>query len=139
MNMEKKHEHEHEHHHDHQDDPVHNLMEGALTLSKKWTYAFHTPISAAELEERITNGLHRVSSLLAVNGAVIGHVKALVQSGEDAVTFSVTRVDTVDRSILGNWTPQRPISACSLTVNILSLAHTEAVTYALLEQIFAQQ
>ena len=131
------HSHAHSHEHGHAGDEVHALLDGALTLSQSWEHTCRTPVSAADLEARVTDGLCQIASLLAENGAVLGHIKALLQSGEDGVALSITRTDTVDRATVGAWPPRHPVDTWSLTVNVLSLAHAEAVTPELLERLFA--
>lgn len=132
-----EHDHEHDHGHGHAGDEVHALLDGALALSQSWEHTCRVPVPAADLEARVTDGLCQVASLLAEDGTVLGHIKAFLQSGEDGVALSITRADTVDRTVVGTWPPQCPVGGWTLTVNVLSLVHTGAITPELLERLFA--
>ena len=139
------HGHSHEHHHDHDhehccghDHPhghdghgAHALLDNALTLSGSWRYPGPVP------EERVEDGLRELAALLAEDGAILGHIKALLQCGENGVAFSITRLDAADRTVVGVWPPPGPEGEWSLTVNVLSLVHTGAVTRKMLEELFS--
>lgn len=142
--------HTHEHEHDHMHGPfctcgchehggadaAHQVMDSALVLSQSWSRTCRPPIPAGELADRVAGGLRHIAALLAEDGVVFGHIKALLRCGGDSVTFSITRLDDVDRITVGCWPPPHPVEAWDLTVNVLSLVNTGAVTGALLEELF---
>lgn len=140
------HQHHHGHRHDHGPDctcgchggqDAHNLIDGALVLSRTWSREGCSPISGAALEGQVTDGLCQIAGLLAEDGVIFGHIKALLRCGEDSVALSITRLDGVDRIAAGTWPPPAPVTGWTLTVNVLSLAHTDAVDLPLLDRLFA--
>ncbi len=62
---------------------------------------------------------------IAVDGAVLGHIKAIVQLAECAVGLSITRIGVVDKTYIGRWKAEETIHGYSLTVNILSVANRD--------------
>ena len=148
--MSHMHDHGHDHAHSHGHgpdcpcgchnpggaDPARKLLEGALVLSRSWSRTSSPAIPAAELADRVAGGLRHIAALLAENGVVFGHIKALLRCGTDSVTFSITRLDNVDRITVGGWPPPQPVEAWELTVNVLSLVDNGTVDYALLEELF---
>lgn len=140
-------EHHNEHHHDHGPDcacgchggrDAHALIDGALVLSRTWSREGCAPVSGAALEGRVTVSLRQIAALLAEDGVIFGHIKALLRCGEDSVALSITRLDEVDRIAVGAWPPPAPVTGWTLTVNVLSLAHTGAVDLPLLDRLFAE-
>jgi hypothetical protein len=129
-----EHGHDHEHSHDHS---AHAQLDSALTLSRSWTHTCAAPRSPAQIEGAVTAALNQVAALLEEDGAILGHIKALAQSGEDGVALSITRTDTVDRTPLGTWDALDRVDQWALTVNVLSLIHTQAVNEEVLERLFA--
>ena len=118
-------------------DAAHALIDGALVLSRTWDRTGVSPVSGEALEERVVSALRRVAALLAEDGVIFGHIKALLRCGADSVALSITRLDAVDRIAVGAWPPPRPVEEWTLTVNVLSLTHTDAVDATLLESLFA--
>lgn len=145
MSREPHNRHDHSHHdhgpgctcgcHGGQD--AHALIDGALVLSRTWSREGCAPISGAALEGRVAASLRQIAALLAEDGVIFGHIKALLRCGEDSVALSITRVDEVDRTAAGAWPPPAPVTGWTLTVNVLSLVHTEAVDLPLLDRLFA--
>ena len=125
------HDHSHKHSHDHGHGGAHALLDNALTLSGSWRYPGPVP------EERVEDGLREIAALLAEGGVILGHIKALLRCGESGIAFSITRLDAVDRTVIGTWPPSGPEGEWSLTVNVLSLVHTGVVTGERLEKLFS--
>ena len=116
---------------------AHALLEGALVLSRSWRREARPPVPAAALEDRVAAGLRRIAVLLAQDGVVLGHVKALLRCGADGVALSVTRTEAVDRTPLGHWPPAAPAAEWTLTVDVLYLVRAAAVDAPLLDHLFA--
>lgn len=130
------HDHHHHHHHDHAGDPAHSLTDNALVLSGKWTARLPEPATAAEVADRVAARLMAVVQPLAVDGAVAGHVKALIQCGSGSMALSVTRLGTVDSAQGMGWKPDTLVRRYDVTVNVLSLLNMDAVTREDLDRLF---
>ena len=126
----------HHHHHDHAGDPAHSLTDNALVLSGKWTARLQEPATAAEVADRVAARLMAVAQPLAADGAVAGHVKALIQCGSGSMALSVTRLGTVDSAQGMGWKPADMVRQYEVTVNVLSLLNTDAVTREDLDRLF---
>ena len=144
------HDHEHENHHHHEHGPdcacgchghthseAEELVEGALRYSRKDTVTLPAPVPAGELEARIGGLLMQAAERLAESGFVLGHIKALLQTDADSVSLSITRLDHIDRTVVGGWEPSAPTGTYTLTVNILSLIHTDAELGDLIAALYA--
>ena len=106
-------DHDHHHHHDHPalaGDPAHSLVDNALVLSGKWTVHLPEPATAAEVAQRVAVRLAALAQPLAVDGAVAGHIKALIACGGQSAALSVTRLGKVDASTMG-WPRTAQVSA----------------------------
>ena len=121
------HDHHH-HHHDHAGAPAHSLTDNALVLSGKWAVRLPEPATAAEVADRVAARLMAVAQPLAADGAVAGHVKALIQCGSGSMVLSVTRLGTVDSAQGMGWKPADMVRQYEVTVNVLSLLNTDGVT-----------
>lgn len=108
------------------------LVERTLVLSKAWS---GTEGSPADLAERVRSGLSDLAGQVAEDGIIWGHLKVLLCCGGAALAFSVTRADTVDETPSPLWPPAAPAD-WTLTVNVLSLVHTDAVTEETLDVLF---
>lgn len=117
-------------------DSAHALVDAALVLSKSWERSAPAAVAAAALAEQTAQRLKAVAERLAEDGAVMGHVKALLECGGERLGLSVTRTDIVDRTPDGAWSGERMVDAWRVTVNVLSLLHTDAVTEADLDAAF---
>ena len=133
------HDHDHHHHHhdhDHAGDPAHSLVDNALVLSGKWTAHLPEPATAAEVANRVAARLAAVAQPLAVGGVVAGHVKALIACGGQSAVISITRLGTVDGARGVGWKPDTLVRRYDVTVNVLSLLNTDAVTREDLDRLF---
>ena len=132
----------HHHHHDHDrhghapHDEAHELVDRALVLSKSWRWDGASAVSLGDLEARVVKGLGKVAEKLAFEDMIVGHIKALLRCGEGCVSYSITRLGDVDRGVLGSWPDHRADDSLELTVNILSLVNTDAVSEAELDRLF---
>lgn len=109
-----------------------SLVEHALVLSKNWSGLDGNP---AVVAERVRSNLHDLARCLSEDGIIFGHLKAFLCCGRSTLSFSVTRLDTVDETPSSHWPPVSPVD-WMLTVNVLSLIHTEAVTKETLDALF---
>lgn len=135
-----RHEHDHEYGHDHAEHEAHALLDNALTLSGSWRRTCDPPIPAEEMQAWVEDGLRQIASLLAEDKVILGHIKALLSCGESGtggIAFSITRLDTVDRTAVGTWPPVGSVLEWTLTVNVLSLVHRPEVTQEVLEKLFS--
>ncbi|WP_294552435.1 hypothetical protein [uncultured Pseudoflavonifractor sp.] len=130
------HDHDHHHHHGHADDPAHGLVDNALVLSGKWTVHLPEAAAAGAITQSVAVKLTALAKPLAVDGAVAGHVKALIQCGSGSMALSVTRLGTVDRAQGMGWKPDTLVRRYDVTVNVLSLLNTDAVTREDLDRLF---
>lgn len=122
--------HEHHHHHHHHGEEV---VDSALILSRSG------PMAGGEmaLEEALERGraaLLELAGAVAVEGVVLGHIKALLSCGGVDCTLSVTRVGICDvlvpegAAVRGSWTA---------TLNLISMVRPKEDLEALLKRFFA--
>ena len=128
--------HDHHHHHDHAGDPAHSLVDNALVLSGRWTVHLPEPATAGEVAQSVAVKLTALAKPLAVDGAVPGHVKALIKCGSGSAALSVTRLGKVDGARGTGWKLDDLVRRYEVTVNVLSLLNTDAVTQADLDRLF---
>ena len=119
-------------HHSHDMDGAERLVEEALVLSHSWSGTSGSP---EMLAARMREGLLHLARLVSEYGVVFGHLKALLRCGPSTLACSVTRVGVADETASPDWPPCGPAD-WSLTVNILSLFHTDTVTEELLDNLF---
>lgn len=120
----------HHHHHHHHGEKV---VDSALILSRSGPVA-GGEMSRAEAVERGSRALLALAEAVAVEGVVLGHVKALLSCGGVDCTLSVTRAGTCDvllseeREVRGCWTA---------TVNLISMVPAREDLEPLLHVLFA--
>ncbi len=129
----------HEHHDPAQQDEAHELVDHALILSKHWQWDHSSAVRLQDMEARVVDGLQQLAEKLAFEDMIAGHIKALLRCGGAAVSFSVTRLHDVDRNELGSLSARSADDGPELTVNILSLVNTDAVTEAELDRLFCAE
>lgn len=95
-----------------------------------------TPVSARELEARICPQLLEAAGRIAVDGAVLGHIKANIRLRACTVNLSVTRVGVIDKTYIGSWAAAELISGYSLTVNILSVGGPDVDLSDIIHKLF---
>ena len=129
MNHHHDHDHDHHHHHHHGEE----VVDSALVLSRAGVMAG----GEMDREEAVARGrtvLLDLAAAVAVEGMVLGHVKALLSCGETRCTLSVTRAGTCDvpapegPPVRGTWTA---------TVNLISLHKPETDLEPIFRQLFA--
>ncbi len=129
--------HHHHHHHDSDEchdpnctDPSHHhhdreereeLIDEALILSRSRSFNLTEPVSPQELRARGERCFLRLGERLGVDGIILGHIKGVIETGQSALSFSVTRVGDADVTELGDWQAQPPVGAFTMTVNVMSL------------------
>lgn len=108
-------------------------MDSALVLSRTGDMAG----GELDREEAVARGeaaLLRLADAVAVEGMVLGHVKALLSCGEARCTLSVTRAGECDvvapegPPVRGTWTA---------TVNLISLKKPERDLTPIFQELFA--
>lgn len=120
---------EENHHHHHGEE----VVDSALILSRSGMAA-GGEMSRAEAVERGCRALLALAEAVAVEGAVLGHIKALLSCGGVDCTLSVTRSGTCDvllseeREVRGRWTA---------TVNLISMVPAREDPEPLLQAFFA--
>ncbi len=127
------HDHEHDHHHHHHHHHGEEVVDSALVLSRTGDMAG----GEMDREEALARGravLLDLAAAVAVEGMVLGHVKALLSCGETRCTLSVTRAGVCDAAALegpevrGAWTA---------VVNLISLHQPETDLEPIFRRLFA--
>lgn len=121
---------EHHHHHHHHGEEV---VDSALILSRSGRMA-GGEMSREEAVQRGSRALLALAEAVAVEGVVLGHIKALLSCGGVDCTLSVTRTGTCDvllseeREVRGLWTA---------TVNLISMVPAREDLEPLLRNLIA--
>ena len=112
-----------EHHHDHEHCSCHDhhhgeqVIESALVFSRTGQLLGGKPLALREAAEAVRSALLAAAELVAIEGIVPGHLKALLRHGETRCTLSVTRAGICD--VLLPPETDQPLP-WELTVNIIS-------------------
>ncbi len=120
----------HEHHHHHHGEEV---VDSALILSRSGSMA-GGEMALEEALERGKAALLELAGAVAVEGVVLGHIKALLSCGGVDCTLSVTRAGTCDvlapkgAAARGCWT---------VTLNLISMVRPKEDLEPLLARLFA--
>ncbi|NLA85904.1 MAG: hypothetical protein GX847_01200 [Clostridiales bacterium] len=122
--------HSHEHHRE-----AEELVEFALKKSVRRALYFDTPVSAKAVALEKLSALSEIAELIAFEGVILGHIKALLDFGERKVSISITRLDECRQSFDG-W-DDFEAESCILTVNILSLHNAGAVLDEYMEKLLS--
>ncbi len=120
------HHHEHDHHeHHHQEASVSqasNIINNSMVMSRNWGIRTITPVTCAVVEERFRKGFLEIGDLLAVDGAILGHLKGTVKVQSGAfLMFSLTRQGEIDITRSTNWETLESTSSLNVIINILSV------------------
>jgi len=102
-------------------DQAEKLVESALRISLKRDIRLDAPVAVELIEARLAMRLEGLAASVAVDGVVLGHIKALVQAEGGALALSVTRIGSIEPRYRGNWEGQAPICAFEVSLNVLSL------------------
>jgi hypothetical protein len=102
------------------------VIEGALILSRRGVRAFDPPIQAESALEWIIQRIKEISETIAVERVILGHVKALIECEAGRIALSITRVDSPDATVIDSWQGDMEVARCNLSLNVLSVAQTQA-------------
>ena len=100
-------------------------VENALKYSKKKMIVMDDPAALSEVEASVCAKLLAIADKLAVDGAVLGHIKAVITIEHGSCAISVTKTCKADVKYIGGWDKMRVVDGYSLTVNVLSIANAE--------------
>lgn len=136
----------HHHHHDHECGPdcdcghhhseAAGVVEKALVFSREGPVIFSAPRAAEAVLSELAAKIRDIAALVAIDGFVVGHVKALLRSEVGQAGISITRLDSPDLTRLSGWEGQREISRCDLSLAVLSLANTDADVEAACQKLY---
>jgi len=112
-------------HHDECTDKARAVVENSLRYSDKKWVALDAPAALGEIEASVRIKLLRIAENLAVDGVVLGHIKAIITAGTNSCVLSVTKVNKADVKYIGGWDGEVVVREYSLTVNVLSIVNTE--------------
>lgn len=121
---------EHHHHHKHGPDCGHShaedIVENALVYSRKGEVQLAQLVAAEELLQSVTEKVGTLADLVAVDGAVLGHVKALLEcpAGKAGISFTQAGVPGIIRH--SGWNGEMQVKSGTLVLNVLSLVNTDA-------------
>lgn len=127
-------------HHDHHEHDHHSgaeaFAESALKKSARRAVALDAPASARDIAERKLSVLSEIAGLLAYEDIILGHIKALIDFGDEKAAISITRLDECSQSFdhLGSL----EVLGYTITVNVLSLHNTETRLDGLFEKLFSE-
>ena len=116
--------------------PARSLVDSALVLSGRWTVRLTEPATAGEVAQSVAVKLMALAGRLAVDGAVPGHVTALIKCGAGSAALSVTRLGTVDGAQGMDWKLDGLVRRYDVAVKVVSLLNTDAVTQTDLDCLF---
>ncbi len=151
---EHHHDHEHEHHHHHHDgeecsdpncgchDHHHHhhgeeVIENALIYSRAGRFSSENPLTLGEAADKVRGVLLAIADVLAVEGMVLGHVKALLHADNASCTLSSTHVGECTLTYTAEGSPESRASEWELTVNVISAVKPENDPIGLLDPLFA--
>lgn len=113
-----------------------DIIQDALIVSERIEVPVNPAQPADRLREAAFGKIAAIAEAIAVEGAVLGHVKALIQCPAGKASISITRVDSPDITLQEGWEGERAIEAYTLSVSLLSLANVEAPVKQMLERAF---
>lgn len=134
-NHDHSHDHAHSHNHTHHDncdcpdcasDAATAVVEQALRFGKAAPLTLERTQRVAVLEQRITQALNHIAELIAVEGVIPGHLKALLQYGSNSIAFSSTIAGEVSVLRSAGVTKQDVTDTCTFTLNVISALPSEA-------------
>lgn len=107
-----------------------------LRYSERRFFQPAVPLLAWEIEERVGEALQALACEIAVEGVVLGHIKAALCADGASCTLSVTRLGVTDREPSENWDADRMYGSFEVILNVLSLAHTDFDVQAFFKKRF---
>lgn len=110
-----------DHHHHHPEGSAEAIIDSSLIYSNAFEISLSEGKSAEELVHILAERMNALSSLLAVNGDILGHIKALLSCKSGQVTISIVKLDhpVISRSSI--WKPGVIISSFQLIIDCLSV------------------
>ncbi len=138
--------HNHHHHHgpdcdcgcNHHDEGAEAIIENALIISQKAMLSLGPPVAARQILAELIEAMSEIARLVAVEEVVLGHIKALLDCEAGKAAVSITRLDAPDISFTGQWQEEMPLECYSLTLNVLSLANTDADIKPIILRLFPE-
>ena len=125
--------HEHDHGgHDHKHSPAEEFVESALKQSARRVVLLDAPTSAKAIAAQKMATLSEIAERVAFEDIILGHIKALIDFGEQKVLVSITRLDECKQSF--DW-DDFEVSSYIFTVNVLSLHNADAQLDDLMERL----
>ena len=121
----------HDHHHEHS--KAEAFAESALKQSARRVIFLDAPTSAKAIATQKMATLSEIAERVAFEDIILGHIKALLDFGEQKITISITRLDECNRSF--DW-DDFDVESYIFTVNVLSLHNVDAELGDLMEQLF---
>lgn len=110
------------------------LLENTTTLTVVTTYPSDWTLE--KVEQQVKESLEKLALCFALDGVILGHVKALLTSATGSVLLSMTKVNQVERQVNGPW-EQGAKEACQVTVNAHSLHNTGNLSKTEMEALFS--
>lgn len=130
-------EHHPHDHHAHGHDEARELVENAFVFSKKEELRLERAMPLAALERALDSALRGAARQFGVEGVILGHMKALLRSGGEWAAYSITRLDSADKTYSPGWRPEEYVEQIELTVNIISAVQPNELDETALQTIFA--
>lgn len=124
------------HHHHHE---AEQFIERALLYSDSRRFANKKGVPSEQIVAGVSCAMKKVAGKLAVDSILLGHIKAFLSfdSGPNW-TFSVTRADHVDFSVLSDKMDSQNKTGFQVTADILSLTVPKNFSNGELEQFWRQ-
>ena len=138
MNEHREHNHAqdcdcgHNHHHNHAHSQAEAFAESALKQSARRVVFLDAPTSAKAIATQKMATLSEIAERVAFEDIILGHIKALLDFGEQKVTISITRLDECKQGF--DW-DDFDAESYIFTMNILSLHNVDAELGDLMEQL----
>lgn len=123
------------HHHHSPEDAARATVENALKYSAKKDIALESSAALSEIEATVRSILLVVAEKVAVDGIVLGHIKAVIKTEYGSCAISITKANCADAQYIGAWEEHKVVNQYSLTVNVLSMANTQLDVEAVLSAL----
>lgn len=103
-----------------------NKLRDAVVFSRKYRVNFKDIISKARVEELSKGLIQGISQPLSHKGIILGHIKLIaIQSEEEFIFLSVTRLDAVDVKPSSKWLRRTEVKVDKIDfeINVLLYGH----------------